>query len=86
MWHQSETDKDGVAAPTISQRKFRPSWAILIQLVWEVNPLECRKSGSLMKIIAIIEDKGLVEATLCSLGLWKELAPRGPPLVAWASS
>jgi hypothetical protein len=33
-----------------------------------------------MKIVAIVHDKGLVETTLKSIGLWQELEPRGPPV------
>jgi hypothetical protein len=33
-----------------------------------------------MKIVAIVQDKGLVETTLKSIGLWQKLEPRGPPV------
>lgn len=65
---------------TESQRQYRQSWAKLIQMVWEVNPLECPKCGKTMKIVAIVQDKGLVEATLKALGLWQDMTPRGPPI------
>ena len=66
--------------PTDIQRKFRQSWAKLIQMVWEVDPLACPKCGKAMKIVAIVEDESLVETTLRQLGLWENLAPRGPPI------
>jgi len=65
---------------TECQRKFRQSWAKLLQMVWEVNPFSCPKCGKDMKIVAIVQDKGLVEATLKALGLWRDLAPRGLPI------
>ena len=33
-----------------------------------------------MKLVAIVGDKGLVEATLRALGLWEDPMPRGPPI------
>jgi hypothetical protein len=47
---------------------------------WEVDPLACPKCGKAMKIVAIVQDKGLVEATMKALGLWQDLAPRPPPI------
>lgn len=44
-----------------------------------MDPLACPKCGKAMKIVAIVEDKCLVEATLRDLGLWEDPAPRGPP-------
>ena len=46
----------------------------------EVDPLACPKCGKTMKIVAIVQDRGLVEASLKALGLWQDLAPRGPPI------
>ena len=36
--------------------------------------------GKRMKIVAIVEDKGLGEATLRALRLWEDPVPRGPPI------
>jgi hypothetical protein len=49
-------------------------------MIWEVDPLACPKCGKAMKIVAIVQDKGLVETALKSIGLWQELEPRGPPV------
>lgn len=65
---------------TESQANFRQTWAMLIQRVWEVDPLECPRCHKPMKIVAIVDDAGLVEATLRRMGKWQELAPRGPPI------
>lgn len=73
----------GAPRPTEDQAKFRKTWAMLIKLVYEVDPLECVKCHSPMKIVAIIEDARLVEATLRRHGLWQESAPwlpRPPPI------
>lgn len=70
---------EGTMVPTESQRKFKKSWAQLVQQIWEVNPLLCH-CGKIMKIVAIVEDKGLAEATLRALGLWEDPVPMGPPI------
>ena len=33
-----------------------------------------------MKVVAIVDDPDLAETTLRRMGLWKDLAPRGPPI------
>jgi hypothetical protein len=42
--------------------------------------LECLQCHKPMKIVAIVDDAGLVEATLCRMGKRQELAPRGPTI------
>lgn len=59
-------------------------WRILIQKVWEVDPLECPSCGGEMKIISFIQEKDVIEKILRHLGLWaKSMAatedPRGSP-------
>jgi hypothetical protein len=65
---------------TNEQRSFRRSWAVLIQKVWEVDPLQCPKCGSGMKVLSIITDEIAKRKILQHLGLWKEHTEvRGPP-------
>jgi len=49
--------------------------------VYEADPLNCPKSGSPMRIIAIIERRQteVIEKILRHCGLWKESPARGPP-------
>jgi hypothetical protein len=67
-------------APTVAQRKYRQTWAMLIRLVYEVDPLKCNKCGWLMQVVAIINDRAMAKAILIRAGLWQDLAPRGPPI------
>jgi hypothetical protein len=41
---------------SVSNKASRRSWVRLIQKVYEVNPLVCLKSGSELKVIAVITD------------------------------
>ena len=65
------------------------SWAALVKRVFEVDPLECPKCGSEMKVIAFIErcQRDVVEKILRHGGLWEgplRTLPttRGPPHTA----
>ncbi|NIV47422.1 MAG: hypothetical protein GWN46_11730 [Gammaproteobacteria bacterium] len=66
--------------PADSRRKA--SWARLIQKVYEVDPLECANCGGSMRIIALIDDAGVVERILKHLDAWDSqpdtLTPAGP--------
>lgn len=68
------------SSPSEAQARFRQSWAVLIQKVWEVDPLRCPKCGSGMKVVAIVGDVDLVEVSLRRMGLWEDPPPRGPPI------
>ena len=63
--------------------RARPTWARLIHKVYEVDPLECPKCKSPMRVIAHIDDKAVICKILTHLGLWvPQLAARwgpGPP-------
>jgi len=45
-------------------------WRELIKKVWEIDPLECPRCGREMKMIALIDDRAVIERILRSLGLW----------------
>ena len=61
-----------------SQKKFKRTWAMLLQKLFEVDPLRCPRCNSKMKVIAIIDDKPTIRKILEHLGLWQE--QRGPPV------
>ena len=55
-------------------------WRELIKKVWEVDPLECPNCGGEMKIIALIDERAVIEKILRHLGLWVGYgASRAPP-------
>ena len=48
--------------------------------IWEVDPLECPNCGGEMKIIALIDERAVIEKILRHLGLWVGYgASRAPP-------
>jgi len=55
------------------------SWARLIQKIYEVDPLICPKCGGQMRIIAFIEDYGVVRKILDYLGIYEFKRDRPPP-------
>ena len=64
-----------------SCRRRIPSkkWRELIKKVWEVDPLECPKCKSEMKIISLIDDKLVIAKILHHLDLWQDNVGRSPP-------
>jgi hypothetical protein len=66
--------------PANTRRKA--SWARLIQKVYEVDPLECANCGATMRVIALIDDAGVIERILKHLDAWDPqpdtLTPAGP--------
>jgi len=72
---------------THQQLKFRLTWAALIKLVYEVDPLKCPVCGGTMKVVALIDhtrQPEVVEKILRHCGLWREQAQRAPPPAAAA--
>jgi hypothetical protein len=69
-------------ALTQQQLRYRLTWAALIKLVYEVDPLKCPNCGGTMKIVALIDQSRqpeVVEKILRHCGLWKIAPPRPPP-------
>jgi len=58
-------------------------WRELIKKVWEVEPLICPKCGKPMRVIALIDDPGVIFEILSHLGLWEavneQTRSRAPP-------
>jgi ssDNA-binding Zn-finger/Zn-ribbon topoisomerase 1 len=55
------------------------SWARLIKKIYEVDPLICPKCGKDMRIIAFIEDYGVIRKILDYLGIYEFKRDRPPP-------
>ena len=77
---------EGEAPSTIEEvTEVTPSaakraWARLIKQVYEVDPLVCTRCGGPMRIIALIEQREIIEKSLTHLGLWPALSlPKGSP-------
>jgi len=61
--------------------RAKAAWARLIRKVYEVDPLECPKCKGPMRVIALIEDAGVIRRILEHLGRWALEPPeRSPPL------
>ncbi len=60
-----------------------PKWRELIKKVWEADPLLCPKCSREMRIVALIDDRVVIERILRHLGLWEtgvRVSPaRAPP-------
>jgi len=48
--------------------RARATWARLIRKVYEADPLECPKCKGPMRVIALIEDPGIIRRILEHLG------------------
>jgi hypothetical protein len=80
----------GVALPSVGEApatefvsRAKAAWAGLIRKVYEADPLECPKCKGPLRVIALIEDPGVIQCILEHLGLWAPLATeRSPPLGA----
>jgi hypothetical protein len=75
-----------VAKPTQTltrqQLLLRLTWAALIKMVYEVDPLKCPECGGTMKIVALIardRQPDVVEKILRHCKLWREPKQRAPP-------
>jgi hypothetical protein len=45
----------------------RKSWAALIRLIYESNPMLCPKSATQMKIVSVIKDGAVIDKILAHL-------------------
>ena len=75
--HEPEAapDADELAGPDDPARERRLAWADLLKRVWQADVLSCPKCGGRMRLIAVVQDPGVVEKILRHLRLWS----RGPP-------
>ena len=82
-------DPPNGGADVIDVRDYQPKkhaskkWRELIKKVWEVEPLICPKCGKPMRVIALIDDPGVIFEILSHLGLWDSVNAqpryRAPP-------
>jgi hypothetical protein len=64
-------------------QRAKATWARLIRKVYEADPLQCPKYKGPMRVIALIEEPGVIRHTLEHLGLWApEASGPGPPVPA----
>ena len=65
----------------VSEHKPRriPSakWRELIKKVWEADPLVCPRCSREMRIVALIDDRAVIERIRRHLGLWEQGVPGG---------
>jgi hypothetical protein len=70
----------GEAPATESAARAKATWARLIRKVYEADALECPRCKGPMRVIALIEDPGVIRRILEHLGSWAPLAAeRSPP-------
>ena len=63
--------------------RAKAAWARLIRKVYEADPLECPRCKGAMRVIALIDDPGVIRRILEHLGRWApDPATRGPPVQA----
>jgi len=80
-------DKVRVARAVVTEEEQRPisqaaraAWARLIYRVYEVDPLVCPRCSAEMRVIAVINDKGVIRSILEHLKLWNPRpSNRSPP-------
>ncbi len=63
----------------MTSRAFRKNWARLIQKIYQVDPLLCRKCQGIMKIISFIEEPDIIRKILVHLDLW-DVRNHDPPV------
>jgi hypothetical protein len=73
-------EADGEANVATSSRSLSRRWAELLYRVYEVDPLDCPRCGSRMKILAFIIDPELIRQILDHLH--QKARSRAPPLGA----
>ncbi len=84
---ESSEPENPVGIQVIDVSDYQPrrlpskKWRELIKQVWEVDPFDCPRCGSEMKLIALIDDNEVIDKILRHLDLWPEnfLSARAPP-------
>jgi hypothetical protein len=69
------------SAETLSEfaQRAKAAWARLIRKVYEADPLQCPKCKGPMRVIALIDDPGVIRRILEHLGLWAPEATERSP-------
>ena len=63
----------------VERQARRREWARLVKLVYEVDPLDCPRCGSRMRILAVITEPMVVDKILDHLASNGIEPGRGPP-------
>ena len=73
---QAAEEAKAVEVIDVSDHKPRriPSakWRELIKKVWETDPLQCPQCSREMRIVALIDERAVIERILRHLGLWEQ--------------
>jgi len=71
-----QPDGKTAAVIDVSEHKPRripsPKWRELIKKVWEADPLLCPRCQKEMRIVALIDERTVIERILRHLGLWEQ--------------
>ena len=80
MRKKAETDDaiPSIAPGEMTSKQFRRRWAMLIQKIYEVDPLCCPNCQNQMRIISILEAGPIVRKILEHLDLW-DVRNHDPP-------
>ncbi len=54
-----------------SSKLFRKLWAVMIQKIYQVDPLVCPKCNGTMRIISFIDQPDIIKKILKHIGLWE---------------
>ena len=76
---QAHVPKEDSESEWLKERKS--TWAALIKLIYETDPLLCPKCGSQMKIVSVIKDGAVIDKILDHLHYKFAVLPRAarPP-------
>jgi len=76
---RAHVPKDDSESEWLKERKS--TWAALIKLIYETDPLLCPKCGSQMKIVSVIKDGAVIDKILDHLHYKFAVLPRAarPP-------
>ena len=69
--HELAPNRDEVSGAG-PRRIPSPKWRELIKKVWEADPLLCPRCSREMRIVALIDDRAVIERILRHLGLWEQ--------------
>ncbi len=76
----SEGDKvPSIVNSDVSKKAFRKKWSVLIQKVYNIDPLKCKKCGGKMRIISFIEEEAVINKILKHLNLLDVNKNHDPP-------
>ena len=75
---ETENSDTSAAKDTFSTR-FKINWAMLIQLIYEIDPMLCPMCGGSMTVVKFIEKKDEIKEILKRCRLWEVAPARAPP-------